>query len=90
MNSGILLKSKNYFDSCVLEYTCNPTIDAKWRNKIAPSFPIASEIQDIAKCTDILSKVLGEGYDKYITKECTIHPNFNLSKRNTETDDSAG
>ena len=85
-----ITKIKKLLDSCELEYTCNPTIDAKWRNKIAPSFPIAAEIQDIAKCTDILSKILGEGYDKYITKECKIHPNFNLSKRNTATDNSAG
>lgn len=71
-------------------YICNPTIDAKWRAKIAVNYPIAAEMQDIAKATDILSKILGVGYDKYIAPDGRVHPNFNISKRDTATDETKG
>lgn len=71
-------------------YICNPTIDAKWRAKIAARYPIAAEMQDIVKAGNILSKILGEGYDDYIAPDGKIHPNFNISKRDTATDESKG
>ena len=71
-------------------YICNPTIDAKWRAKIADRHPIAAEMQDIVKAGNILSKILGEGYDDYIAPDGKIHPNFNISKRDTATDESKG
>lgn len=58
----------------------NPTIDSVFISEISDKYECASLIAKIVKLTDILDKILGEGYNRYKGIDGKIHTTFNVTK----------
>ena len=68
---NILLKNK-------FKFTINPSIDKNYLASIEDEYPVAKAIQDIKKIDGILSKLLGEKFDRFIVNG-RVHPDFNVA-----------
>lgn len=58
-------------------YTANPTIDKKYRASIGESYPVAKQINEITQLESILSKLLGDSFDRFIV-DGRVYANFNV------------
>ena len=61
-------------------FTANPTIDAPYLASITEDYPLAYDIVRIKKLKGVLDKFLGAEFDRYITKEGRVHPDYNISR----------
>lgn len=62
-----------------ISYTCNASIDKKYLESIREEYSIVEEICAIKQAKDILSKFLGEEFDRFIVNG-RIHCDFNIAK----------
>jgi DNA polymerase I-like protein with 3'-5' exonuclease and polymerase domains len=60
-------------------FTANPNVDKKYLATIADEYPVTQMIQDIKQIDGILSKFIGDGFNRYIV-DGRVHPDFNVSK----------
>lgn len=61
------------------QFTANPNVDKKFLASVADEYPVTKMVQDIKQIDGILSKFLGDGFDRYIV-DGRVHPDFNVSK----------
>lgn len=66
------------------DFTCSPNIDKKFFAASRDNYPVVGTIADWRLANGILSKILGDGYDKFITKDkdgvVRAHPQFHVTK----------
>lgn len=70
----------NKLEGAGCECISNPTIDSVAIAELSDKYECAALIAKIVKLTDILDKILGEGYNQYKGKDNKVHTTFNVNK----------
>lgn len=70
----------NKLEGAGCECVANPTIDSVAIAELSDKYECAALIAKIVKLTDILDKILGEGYNQYKGKDGKVHTTFNVNK----------
>lgn len=70
----------NKLEGAGCECISNPTIDSVAITELSDKYECAALIAKIVKLTDILDKILGEGYNQYKGKDNKVHTTFNVNK----------
>ena len=65
-------------DKAGYQYTANPTVGKKFLALVADEYPVTKMIQYIKQVGGILSKFLGEGFDRFIVNG-RVHCDFNVA-----------